>query len=97
MKDFERPERDVQTIDLLLQALDLGRLHAQRVCCIRIVTRAAQVGSEVEQIVLDPRQHRIRSRIGVQSRQPDDGIGLVDGAESGDPQVVLHHPGAVAQ
>ena len=97
MKDFERREGRVQTIDLVFESLDLGRLHAQRVRFARIVARPAQVGPEIEQIVLNPRQHRIRVRIGVQPRQPDHGIGLVDRAESRNPQVVLGHPRAVAK
>ena len=55
------------------------------------------IGPEIEQIVLNPRQHRIRVRIGVQPRQPDHGIGLVDRAESRNPQVVFGHPRAVAE
>src|SRR5437660_335764 len=65
------------------------------------VLRRAEVGAEIEQIVLDARQHciriGIRRRTHMQPRQTDRGIGLVDRAERLDPERLLWHARAVAE
>jgi hypothetical protein len=60
--------------------------------------RPAQIGAEIEQIILDARQRGIDlGRAGVQPRDPERRIGLVDRAVGLDPQIVLVDPAAVAQ
>ena len=93
----ERLQRRVHGVDLGLEPGHLARLDAQRVRVVGIGAGAAEVGAEVEQIVLDPRQHRVGGGLGVQAREADRGVGLVDRAVGGDPQIVLGDPAAVAE
>ena len=55
-----------------------------------------QVGAEVEQVVLDARQHgvELRQGAGVQAGEADAGVGLVDRAVGLDARVALRPPGA---
>src|SRR5205807_208917 len=57
----------------------------------------AQIGAEVEQLVLDARQHCIGLARAVQSGEADRRVGLVDGAEGFDPERLLRDPATVAE
>ena len=50
----------VQLVDLVLQALDLGLADAQAFALrLALAFGRGEIGAEIEQIVLDPRQHGI--------------------------------------
>src|SRR5262249_49490523 len=59
----------------------------------------AQVGAEVEQIVLNARQHGVDLRVGAggEPRKADGGIDFIHGAVGGDAQIVFGQAFAVAQ
>jgi hypothetical protein len=64
----------------------------------------AEVGAEVEQIVLDSRQHRLDREIGCiaciprrKHREADGAIRLIDVAHGCDPCVALRTSGAIAE
>ena len=61
--------------------------------------RRAEVGAQVEEVVLNPGQHGVDLGPvgGMEPRQSDGGVGLVDGAVSGHAKLMLGHPAAVAQ
>ena len=84
-------------VDLALEPLDLGRSRPAAPWLVGIAAGPAQIGAEVEQVVLDPRQHRVRLVRRVQPGQPDRGVGLVDRAVGGDAGGVLGDPRAVAE
>ena len=96
-RGIERTERRVQAVDLAFQALHLDRLHAQHALLVRIVARPAEVGAEIEQVVLDARKHGVRDGFGVQPGEADHGVGLVDRAETATRRSCLYRTGAVAQ
>ncbi len=60
--------------------------------------RDGQVGADVEQLVLDPRERRAQ-RLGRRSREhdPELRVELVDGAVRGDARIELRHARAVAE
>ena len=99
----ERPEPGIHPVDLAFEPRHLRRNNAQCPLPRRApaVFRGAEVGAEIEQIVLDARQHciriGIRRRTHMQPRQPDRGIGLIDRAERLDPERLLWHARAVAE
>ena len=80
----------------MLQALDLGVDDAQPILGA-FAFRRAQIGAEVEQVVLDARQHVVGVALGMQARDPDRGVGFVDRAVGFDPQIVLGHALAGAE
>ena len=88
----ERRELAVEPVDLALQPLDLA-LAMIRSGSKPFTPRSGvdEVGAEVEQVVLDPRQHGVELRVagGVQAGEADAGVGLVDVAIGLDPQAVL--------
>ena len=95
----ERFETGVDAVDLCLQAQHLGLAHAQR-CAALVATlaaglRPAQVGAQVEEVVLRPRQDFIELAPAVQARQADGGVGFVDRAVGRDPRGVLGDARAV--
>ena len=89
---IERLEIGVQPVDLLLQPLDLGGDDPERFPghCLAGVRRG-EIGAEVEEVVLDAGQHRAEFGLvaGMQHGEPERRIGLVDGAETFDPEVGL--------
>ncbi len=105
MNEFERAQRCVHCIDLALEALDLGGEDAERAGAAPVLFRGAQIGAEVEQIVLDPPEHRVGLGIGpgvhpsvhMEAGEADRGVGFVDRAVGGDPQRVLRHARTVAE
>src|SRR5712691_1939727 len=99
---IERTQGGIHLVDLALEPRDLRRDDAQ--CPRRLVPwrapplfRRAQIGAQIEQIVLDARQHLIGLAVGMKPRQSDSGIGFVDGAKGRDAQRLLGHAGAVAE
>ena len=84
-------------VDLSLQPLDLGLDDAQGAFALASGFGHAQIGAEVEEVVLDPRQHRVEVTLGPQPGQADGGIGLVDCAIGLDPERMLGQARAVAQ
>ena len=94
---LERLQVGVQAVDFLLQALDLGRLDAQRRILRVLDLGRAEVRAQVEEVVLHPLQHLVVVALAVQARQAQDGVGLVHRAVGGDAQVVLGAPLAGAE
>ena len=95
----QRGEAIVHRIDLAFETFGQGRGHAQ--ARLAAVARAgvghAEVGAEVEQIVLDPRQHGIGFALGVKAGKADHRICLVHRAVGRDPRTVLGHTLAVTE
>ena len=85
----------------MLQTVHLGAGDPQRlVAKILAAIGHAQIGAQIEQIVLDARQHGVDEgvlRARVLAHQADRGIRLVDGTVGFDTQVVLAHTFAIAQ
>jgi hypothetical protein len=87
----QRLDIGVHRVDLLLDPVDLGRDDAQGHLGGReILPWRRQVGTEVEQLVLDPAEHRPRL-FGFDSGQGDaDGaVRLVDVADGGEARIGL--------
>ena len=80
----------------MLQAVDLGLDDPQRMGFVRH-RRRAQVGAEVEQVVLYPAQHGVAGRVGMLTREPHGGVGFIDGAVSADTSPVFFDPLAVTK
>ena len=92
----------IHCVDLALQPFHLGGGDPQRILRLPAVFRHAQVGAQVEQVVLDAPQHGVHAALRVQafggnSGDADGGIGLVHRADGGDAQAGLGNPAAVAQ
>ena len=98
-------ELRVQHVDGVLERLDLRRRDAQdRARLFVRLARQAEVGAEIEQIVLDARQHRLDREIGRvariahrEQREADGAIRFVDVAHRRDARVALRPPRAVAE
>ena len=67
---IERREFRVHRVDLVFQPLDLRVDNAQRAFAAAAAFRHAEIGAEVEQIVLDARQHVVELAAGMQPHQP---------------------------
>ena len=63
MNEFERAQGGVHRVDLAFEPLDLRRDDAQRPGGAAAVLRRAEIGAEIEQIVLYPGQHRVGLRV----------------------------------
>ena len=87
-------EIGVETIDFGFEPLDLRCRDAER---IRALAGRAEIGAEVEKIVLDARQHLVHLTLGMEPSQADSGVGLVDRAISGDAEIVLGEAGPIAK
>src|SRR5215831_516499 len=98
----QRAELGIECVDLLLEPRHLrvadGEPRAARPLALGLIGRA-EIGAEIEQVVLDARQHGVDRRLvpGVQARKAEAGVELVDGAVGGDAQVVLLAPLAGAE
>jgi hypothetical protein len=93
-KGAQRLKSGVQGIDLGFEARDLGRNQAKGGAAMSFRRlRQAEVGADVEQLVLDTGKHSIergKFRLGgVESRQADSSIGFIHRAEGLDAQVRL--------
>jgi hypothetical protein len=75
----------------LLQAIDRSLLDAQPVGDAEWHT---EVGSDVEELVLDPveRSPQPLGQLGVREDDTDRGVQLVDCPERADPAIELRHP-----
>ena len=91
----------------MLQAVDLRGHDAQRLlAALGLALGRAEIGAEIEQVVLDARQHGVgfgivlpaqRCAADGAARQADHRVGLVDGAVGLDPRIVLGHALAAAE
>ena len=67
----------VQPVDVRFQPLHLRLHNAQRAFAAAATLRHAQIAAEIEEIVLDARQHCVGFTAGVQPRKADGGVGFV--------------------
>ena len=90
----------VHGVDFGFQPLHLGVSHAQRrVVRLGVVfhVRAAEIGAQVKQVVLDPGQRRIRVPFGFEAGNAKKGVQLVGRAVGRDPGGVFGHAVAIAE
>ena len=96
----QRRKLGIERVDLVLQPLHLLGVDGEPLAArpLALVGRA-EIGGEIEQVVLDARQHGVdRGRIrGVQPRDADRGGDLVHGAVGVDAQVILLAMLAIAE
>ena len=92
---LERREARIDAVDLAFEPDDLLVGDAQP--AVAGLAGRAQIGADVEQVVLDPRQRGVDIGRRRQPRQADRGIRLVDGAIGGDAGIVLGDARAVTQ
>ena len=97
MNEFERGERRVHRVDLGFEALHLRGNDSQGARGAAAALGRAQIRAEIEEIVLDARQHRIGVGGGMEPRQSDRRVGLVDRTKRLDAQRLLPHATAVAE
>ena len=99
-KERKRLELAVQRIDLAFEPLDLRIAHRQPAAGILALVGVAKLGAEIEQIVLDAREHGIEGGIGaagMDAGKADRGVGLIQRAVALDPKVVFRHAPAGAE
>lgn len=65
--------------------------------CLRLRLGPAEIGAEIEEVVLDAGQHGLGLALGMEAGEAEGRIGLVDGAIGLDPEIVLGNAAAVAQ
>ena len=94
----------VHRVDLRLQPVHLGLRHAQGRPFRIVLVRRAQVGAQIEQVVLDAREHGVGRPVvvhpvalSVTPREAEDAVAFVDRAVGRHAGVVLRHPRAAAQ
>ena len=95
----------VEHIDGVFERLNLRRRDAQdRARLFVRLLRNAEIGAEIEQIVLDARQHGLDCMVGGvariahrKQRETDSAIRFIDIAHRGNARVVLRSPRAVAE
>ena len=90
-------EPGVHGIDFILETHHLGGSDPQRTGAAAAFLGHGQVGPEIEEIVLDARQHRVTVAVCMHPGEADHRVRLIHGAEGLDPEGVLGHPAAVAQ
>src|SRR5262249_26819889 len=93
-------ELGIEPVDLALEPLALGVDDGEPLAARPLALAGrAQVCAEVEQVVLDPAEHRVdlRIRAGVEAREADHGVELVDGAVRRDAHMVFAPPLAAAE
>src|ERR1051326_8877307 len=94
------PKLRVEAVDLALEPLGLGIDDGEPLAARALALAGRrEIGAEIEQVVLDARQHRVDFRIAarVETDEPDHGVELVDRAVGGDPQIVFRAPLAAAE
>ena len=64
----------------MFETLDLRRHNAQPTSAAPAAFRRAQIGAEIEEIVLNTAEYVVSLSVGVKPSDTDSGIGLVDGA-----------------
>ena len=90
----------VERIDLAFQPRHLRIAHLQSAARILGLVGEAKIGAEIEQIVLDAREHGIErghAVAGMQAGEADGGVGLVERAIALDPEIVFRHAPARAE
>ena len=92
----ERLQLGVHLVDLALEPRDLRRGDPEALAPV-VLARRGEIGAEIEEVVLDARQHRVEFGRDREPRQPDMGIGLVDGADRREAEVGFRPPLAGAE
>jgi len=90
----ERCQFPIHGIDLTLEPFDLRVGDPQATV---IVPPTAEIGTQIEQVVLDARQYSIGTLIDMKADNADHGIQFVDRPVSLDPRRMLGDPTAVAK
>jgi hypothetical protein len=95
---LQRRKGGVEIVDLLFDPGDL-RVGDGQPRAARPLFREAEIGLDVEQVVLDARQRAVERRVGgaMQPDQADGRIDLIQGSVGGDAQVVFLAPLAAAE
>src|SRR5258706_11405177 len=97
-KRGQRGQPRIQAVDVVLKAFDLAGQYPQPFR-LALALGHREVGAEIEQIVLDQAQHRIKLAR-VRQMKPHDangGVGLVDGSIRTDAQIVFRAAFAAAE
>src|SRR5208282_3503129 len=97
---FQRRKLSIEPVDLAFEPGHLRVGHREpRAARSFALARRAQVGTDVEQIILDAPQRRIERGVfdGMQPGDAERGIDLVEGAVGGNAQVVFPAPLAGAE
>ena len=90
----KRREVAIELVDLALEAFDLGVGDPQRLHFPLVLFGGGEVGAEIEEVVLDPRQHGVDAADpgGMEAGAADGSVGLVDGADRLDSRIGLRPP-----
>src|SRR6476646_10931979 len=90
----QRLKLAVQSVNLAFEPLDLRIRHRQSPPRVLAFVRVAELGAEVEQIVLDARDHGVERVVQsrVQPRKAYCGVGLIERAVAFDTKVEFGHP-----
>src|SRR3990172_7936330 len=87
-----------EAIHQLLQGIDVALLDLRHLEACLVLFRNAQIGAQVEQVVLDPRQLALENRIETgRYRGADMGVQLIDRAVRFDARRIFWHPPPGAQ
>ena len=73
----------LEGVDLGLQPINLRLGHAEGLVIRLIITSdvpPAEIGAEVEEIILDPRLSVVHLALAMQTRKDERGVGLIDRA-----------------
>ncbi len=97
MNELSGRRARVHRVDFVFETLDLGGRNAQCAGAAPAALGRAQIGAEIEQIVLDMTEHRVGFGVDMKSGDADRGVGLVDSAVGGYPQRMLRHARTVAE
>jgi hypothetical protein len=84
----------VERVDLAFQPRDLGVGHFEPAARVLGLVGETKIGAEIEQIVLNAREHGVEGGMalsGMEARNADGGVGLVERAIGLDPEVVFRH------
>jgi len=99
-KGSQRRKLGIKPVDLAFEPGHLRLRHREpRAARPPALAGRAQIGADVEEIVLDARERGIERRViaGMEPRDSERGIGLVERAVGGDAQVVFLAPLAAAE
>src|SRR5262245_3458019 len=90
----QRLKLAVENVDLAFEPLDLRIRHRQSPARILAIVGVAELGAEIEQIVLDARDHSVERlvRLRMQPGKAYCGVGLIERAVAFDAKVVFRHP-----
>src|SRR6478672_7714249 len=85
-RQYERAQRlkiAVEIVDLVFQPLNLRVGHLQTPARVLGLVGKAEVGAEIEQIILNAREHSVEALVlsaRTEARKPDGRVGLVERA-----------------